>query len=170
MMRSHADDGIGSDIKRGRTEEQGRTLCLIRHWSEGQRGGDQLHQEQHGGHFFFIVLTFLNHLIVLGKYTIYLCHHKNIKLSLSLLTAKITETQTGVFNCLKEEKNPIVSHKMSHFCSLFHMWWFTMQDLCISRMFRTSEQIQLRLISFLNQFKLFVISSVFVERFISCAK
>ena len=109
----------------------------------------------------------LNHIIILRKYTIYLCHHKNIKLSLSLLTAKITETQTGVFNCLKEEKNPIISHKMSHFCSLFHMWWFTMQDLCISRMFRTSEQIQLRLISFLNQFKLFVISSVFVERFIS---
>ena len=110
-MRSHADDGIGSDIKRGRTEEQGRTLRLIRHWSEGQRGGDQLHQEQHGGHFFFIILTFLNHLIVLGKYTIYSCRCKNIKPSLSLLKAKTTETQKLEFSIAKKNKKESIHYK-----------------------------------------------------------
>jgi len=35
----------------------------------------------------------LNHIIVLGKYTIYLCRCKNIKQSLSLLKAKTKETK-----------------------------------------------------------------------------
>jgi len=35
----------------------------------------------------------LNHIIILGKYTIYLCRCKNIKPSLSLLKAKTKETK-----------------------------------------------------------------------------
>ena len=35
----------------------------------------------------------LNHIIILGKYTIYLCRCKNIKQSLSLLKAKTKETK-----------------------------------------------------------------------------
>ena len=35
----------------------------------------------------------LNHMIILGKYTIYICRCKNIKPSLSLLKAKTTETR-----------------------------------------------------------------------------
>ena len=45
----------------------------------------------------------LNHLIILGKYTIYLCRCKNIKPSLPLLKAKITDTRKLEFSIAKKE-------------------------------------------------------------------
>ena len=46
----------------------------------------------------------LNDIIILGKYTIYLCHCKIIKLSLSLPKAKTTETQKLKFLIAKKNK------------------------------------------------------------------
>ena len=46
----------------------------------------------------------LNHLIILGKYTIYLCRCKNIKLSLPLLKAKTTGTRKLKFLIAKKNK------------------------------------------------------------------
>ena len=43
----------------------------------------------------------LNHIIILGKCTIYSCRCKNIKPSLSLLKAKTTETQKLEFSIAK---------------------------------------------------------------------
>ena len=41
----------------------------------------------------------LNHIIILGKYTIYSCRCKNIKPSLSLLKARTTETDLADCEC-----------------------------------------------------------------------
>ena len=61
----------------------------------------------------------LNHLIILGKYTIYLCRCKNIKLSLSLLTAKTTAKTIAKKNkkdCIHYKK--MVKHIMVTFLFL----------------------------------------------------
>ena len=51
----------------------------------------------------------LNHLIILGKYTLYLYRCKNIKPSLSLLKAKITETRKLELSIAKKNKKRIYS-------------------------------------------------------------
>ena len=53
----------------------------------------------------------LNHLIILGKYTIYLCRCKNIKPSLPLLKAKITETRKLEFSIAKKNKKESIHYK-----------------------------------------------------------
>ena len=53
----------------------------------------------------------LNHIIILGKYTIYSCRCKNIKPSLSLLKAKTTETRKLEFSIAKKNKNESIHYK-----------------------------------------------------------
>ena len=45
----------------------------------------------------------LNHIIILGKYTIYICPLQKIKPSFLLLKAKTTETQNQEFSIAKKE-------------------------------------------------------------------
>ena len=54
---------------------------------------------------------FLNRLIILGKYTIYLCRCKNIKPSLSLPKAKTTETRKLEFSIAKKNKKESIHYK-----------------------------------------------------------
>ena len=53
----------------------------------------------------------LNHIIILGKYTIYLCRCKNIKPSLSLLKAKTTETRKLELLIAKKNKKESIHYK-----------------------------------------------------------
>ena len=53
----------------------------------------------------------LNHIIILGKYTIYICRCKNIKPSLSLLKAKTTETRKQEFSIAKKNKKESIHYK-----------------------------------------------------------
>ena len=53
----------------------------------------------------------LNHIIILGKYTIYLCRCKNIKPYLSLLKAKATEIQKLELLVSKKNKKESVHYK-----------------------------------------------------------
>ena len=53
----------------------------------------------------------LNHLINFGKYNIYLCRGKNIKPSLPLLKAKITETRKLEFSIAKKNKKESIHYK-----------------------------------------------------------
>ena len=53
----------------------------------------------------------LNHIVILGKYTIYICRCKNIKPSLSLLKAKTTETRKQEFSIAKKNKKDSIHYK-----------------------------------------------------------
>ena len=67
----------------------------------------------------------LNHLIILGKYTIYLCRCKNIKLSLSLLKAKTSETRKLEFSTAKKiySLQKMAKHVMVTFPLLIAKYW-----------------------------------------------
>ena len=54
---------------------------------------------------------FLNHLSILGKYTMYLCRCKNIKPSLPLLKAKTTENPKLEFSIAKKNKKESIHYK-----------------------------------------------------------
>ena len=56
----------------------------------------------------------LNHLIILGKHTIYLCRCKNIKPSLSLLKAKTSEIRKLEFSIAKKNKKESIHCKKWH--------------------------------------------------------
>ena len=53
----------------------------------------------------------LNHIIILGKYTIYSCRCKNIKPSVSLLKAKTTETRKLESSIAKKNKKESIHYK-----------------------------------------------------------
>ena len=53
----------------------------------------------------------LNHIIILGKYTIYSCRCKNIKPSVSLLKAKTSETRKFEFLIAKKNKKESIHYK-----------------------------------------------------------
>ena len=53
----------------------------------------------------------LNHIIILGKYTIYSCCCKNIKPSVSLLKAKTTETRKLESSIAKKNKKESIDYK-----------------------------------------------------------
>ena len=53
----------------------------------------------------------LNHIIILGKYTIYSCCCKNIKPSVSLLKAKTSETRKIEFSIAKKNKKESIRYK-----------------------------------------------------------
>jgi len=54
----------------------------------------------------------LNHIVILGKYTIYICSNKNIKPSLSLLKAKTIQIQKlELFNAKKKNKEAFYYRK-----------------------------------------------------------
>ena len=56
----------------------------------------------------------LNHIIILGKYTIYLCRCKIIKPSLSLLKAKATEIQKLELLIAKKNKKYSLQNMAKH--------------------------------------------------------
>ena len=58
----------------------------------------------------------LNHLIILGKYTIYLCRCINIKPSLSSLKAKTSETRKLEFSIAKKNKKNLFITKNGKTC------------------------------------------------------
>ena len=53
----------------------------------------------------------LNHIIIMGKQTIYLCRYKNIKPSLSLLKAKTKETKKLELIIAKKNKKKSLHYK-----------------------------------------------------------
>ena len=53
----------------------------------------------------------LNHIIIMGKQTIYLCRYKNIKPSLSLLKAKTKETKKLELIIAKKNKKESLHYK-----------------------------------------------------------
>ena len=67
----------------------------------------------------------LNHLIILGKYTIYLCRCKNIQPSLSLLKAKTSETRKLEFSTAKKiySLQKMAKHVMVTFPFLIAKYW-----------------------------------------------
>ena len=58
----------------------------------------------------------LNHIIILGKYTIYSCRCKNIKPSVSLLKAKTSETRKFEFLIAKKNKKESIHYKKWKTC------------------------------------------------------